>query len=94
MFCAQPVVAGIALHAFIPIYGCAIDGGINVNRTHGTDIGAVPAGNAFIRIDFHDLSPIIDLLVTGWEQVLPQYAYHSTIIEQHIFVYSFSMAKM
>ncbi len=57
MFCAQSVVAGIALYAFISIDRGSIDGGINVDRSHGADVGAVPTGDAFVWIDFH--SPML-----------------------------------
>jgi hypothetical protein len=52
-FFAQPVVAGIAFHAFIAVDGGALQFGVDVDRAHRADIGAVAAGDAFLGIDLH-----------------------------------------
>ena len=47
MLLAQPVVAGVALHALIAIDGGPLDNGIDINGAHWAYIGAIAAGNAF-----------------------------------------------
>jgi len=50
---AQPVVAGIAFHTFVAVDGGALEHGIDIDRAHRADIGAVAAGDALLGIDFH-----------------------------------------
>ena len=53
MLLAQAVEAGVAFHALVPVHSGAVDLGIDINRSHGTDIGAISTGDALIRIDIH-----------------------------------------
>ena len=53
MLLAQAVEAGVALHAFVAVDGGALDRGIDIDRAHRADVGAVAAGDAFIWIDLH-----------------------------------------
>ena len=70
MFRAQPVVAGVTLHAFIPIDGGAFHKRVNVDRSHRAYVGAVSAGDAFIGIDFHfRISLIADVTAERWGSI-------------------------
>jgi hypothetical protein len=53
MLGAQPVITGIALHAFAAIDSGAIDGRVNVNGSNRADVNTITAGNTFIWIDLH-----------------------------------------
>jgi hypothetical protein len=56
MFRAQPVVACITFHTLIAIDGGALDYRVHVDCSHGTDIGAIATGHAFVRIYFHNFA--------------------------------------
>ena len=53
MLLAEPVVAGIALDAFVAVDGGALDLRIDIDRAHRAHIRAVSARDAFIWINCH-----------------------------------------
>src|ERR1019366_3796752 len=53
MFLAESVEAGVTLHAFLAVDSGALHDGIDVDGAHGTDVGAVAAGYAFVGVDLH-----------------------------------------
>ena len=58
MLLAEPVKAGVALHALVAIHRGAADRGIDIDSSHRTHVRAVSASHAFVRIDLHSDIPL------------------------------------